>query len=148
MAGDYHVKFDMRETVSFLPDYTLLEPKVLGGHESVRVVVDTGDVIYLQHLLVAEADGKTMVIKHWRQDWAYQPRTVLTYASLNTWKTTPVAAGDVAGNELLYAAAPVILAGLLTATLLNTVVLLPGLSASVPVTETRSTSFSSASCTT
>ena len=32
-------------------------------------------------------------------------------------------AGDVAGNELLYAAAPVILAGLLTATLLNTVVL-------------------------
>jgi hypothetical protein len=91
MVGDFKVRFDIRETVSFLPDYTLLEPKVLGGHESVRVVVDTGDVIYLQHLLVAEADGKTMVIKHWRQDWTYQPCQVLTYASLNTWKLTPVA---------------------------------------------------------
>jgi hypothetical protein len=47
MAGDFKVRFDMRETVSFLPDHTLLEPKVLGGHESVRVVVDAGDVIYL-----------------------------------------------------------------------------------------------------
>jgi hypothetical protein len=72
--------------VSFLPDYTLLEPKVLGGHESVRVVVDTGDVIYLQHLLVADADGKTLVIKHWRQDWTYQPHQMLTYARLNTWQ--------------------------------------------------------------
>ncbi|HEY0301679.1 MAG TPA: DUF6607 family protein [Rhizomicrobium sp.] len=91
MAGDFKVRFDMRETVSFLPDYTLLEPKVSGGHESVRVVVDTGDVIYLQHLLVAEVDGKPLVIKHWRQDWTYQPRQVLAYAGLNTWKLTPVA---------------------------------------------------------
>jgi len=97
MVGDYHVRFDMRETVSFLPDYTLLEPKVLNGHESVRVAVDTGDVIYLQHLLVAEADGKTMVVKHWRQDWTYQPRQVLTYASLNTWKVVPVTAPARAG---------------------------------------------------
>jgi hypothetical protein len=34
-----------------------------------------------------------------------------------------IVAGDVAGNELLYAAAPVLLAGLVTATLLNTLVL-------------------------
>jgi hypothetical protein len=86
MVGDFKVRFDIRETVSFLAEYTLLQPKVLGGHESVRVIVDTGDVIYLQHLLVAGADGKTTVVKHWRQDWTYQPHQMLTYARLNTWQ--------------------------------------------------------------
>jgi hypothetical protein len=92
MAGDYKVRFDMRETVSFLPDYTPLPPKVSGGHEIVRVIEDTGRVIKLQHLLVVEHDGKTMVIKHWRQDWTYEPTEVLTYSSLNRWTVTPVPA--------------------------------------------------------
>ena len=44
----------------------------------------------LQHILVMEHDGQTMVIKHWRQDWTYQPQTVLTYAGPNQWVLTPV----------------------------------------------------------
>src|SRR5262245_21644744 len=72
MAGDYHVRFNFNETVSFVSDYTPLEPKTSGGYESVRVIADTGEFIQLQHMLVAEHEGQTFVIKHWRQDWTYQ----------------------------------------------------------------------------
>ena len=49
---------------------------------------------------------------------------VVTAAAVSALALVPfIVAGDVAGNELLYAAAPVLLAGLVAATLLNTLVL-------------------------
>lgn len=96
-AGDYRVRFDMRETVAFQPGYEPLEPKLSGGHEIVRVVQDDGRFISLQHTLVMEHEGQVHVIKHWRQDWTYEPQTVLTYAGPDHWALTPVAAGDRAG---------------------------------------------------
>jgi hypothetical protein len=98
MAGDYDVTFNMRETVAFQPGYKLLAPTRTGGHESIRVVEDKPGHVVLQHLLVADLDDKTiLVVKHWRQDWTYQPKTVLTYVSEGHWKTTPVSATDSAG---------------------------------------------------
>lgn len=91
-AGDYRVRFDMRETIALVDGYTPLDAKTSGGHEIVRVVEDTGDTIVLQHILVMEHEGQTHVIKHWRQDWVYQPDTVLTYAGPDSWTLTPVAA--------------------------------------------------------
>lgn len=85
MAGDYRVRFDFNETVAFVSDYTPLEPKTSGGYESVRVIADTGDFIQLQHMLVASHDDQSFVIKHWRQDWTYQPRTLLVYERRNYW---------------------------------------------------------------
>ncbi|OBX19193.1 hypothetical protein A9995_08670 [Erythrobacter sp. QSSC1-22B] len=85
MAGDYRVRFDMQESTAWRPGYEPLERKISGGHESVRVIEDTGDKIVLQHLLVAEHDGESFVIKHWRQDWAYEPEKILTYDAPNTW---------------------------------------------------------------
>lgn len=85
MAGDYRVRFDMQEATPWVSDYEPLEPKISGGHESIRVVEDTGDYIALQHLLVAEHDGRTFVIKHWRQDWQYEPATVLGYTDIGEW---------------------------------------------------------------
>ncbi|MEZ6023526.1 MAG: DUF6607 family protein, partial [Hyphomonadaceae bacterium] len=79
MTGDYHVRFNFIETVPFVPDYEPLEPKRSGGYESVRVLEDRGDFIQLQHTLVAEHGDQIIVIKHWRQDWTYQPRDVLVY---------------------------------------------------------------------
>ncbi|HEV7227438.1 DUF6607 family protein [Brevundimonas sp.] len=96
-VGDYDVRFDMRETVNFIEGYEPLAPKTSGGHEIVRVIHDTGDEISLQHILVMEHEGQTIVIKHWRQDWTYQPATVLTYAGPNTWALTPVSAAERAG---------------------------------------------------
>lgn len=96
-AGQYRVHFEMRENVSFRADYDPLEEKLSGGSEIVRVVYDEGDRISLQHILVMEHDGQVMVIKHWRQDWVYQPETVLTYAGPNQWTLTPVPEGERQG---------------------------------------------------
>lgn len=97
-AGQYYVRFDMRENVSFLAGYEPLEEKISGGEEIVRVVYDHGDRISLQHILVLTDDNdNTMVIKHWRQDWAYEPETVLTYAGPNQWVLTPVSEPDRRG---------------------------------------------------
>jgi hypothetical protein len=90
MAGDYRVRFNFRETAPFVSDYTPLEPKTSGGYESVRVIADEGEFIQLQHMLVAEHEGETFVIKHWRQDWAYQPRSVLVYERRNYWSVAGV----------------------------------------------------------
>lgn len=97
MAGDYRVRFNFQETVPFVSDYTPLEPKTSGGHESVRVITDTGNFIQLQHMLVAEHEGQTFVIKHWRQDWTYQPRTVLVYDRRNYWSLANVSSADRRG---------------------------------------------------
>ena len=86
MAGNYKVRFDMQESTRWDPAYTPLDRKISGGNEVVRVVADTGRKIILQHLLVVQDEGKDMVIKHWRQDWEYEPTRVLVYSDTNTWK--------------------------------------------------------------
>jgi hypothetical protein len=97
MAGDFHVRFDFRETVSFRGDYDPIDPKVSGGNEVVRVIEDAGEIIRLQHILVIEHDGGTHLVKHWRQDWIYQPREVLAYSGANQWSLQEVARADRRG---------------------------------------------------
>lgn len=87
MAGDYKVTFDFREQTAWRPDYTPIDPKVSAGFEAVRVIEDTGKRIVLQHILVVkDEDGKEFPIKHWRQDWVYEPQSYLVYADLDEWK--------------------------------------------------------------
>ena len=86
MAGNYKVQFDMQESTRWDTGYTPLDKKTSGGHEVVRVIEDTGRKIVLQHMLVIEHEGKTHIIKHWRQDWEYEPTRVLVYADRNQWK--------------------------------------------------------------
>lgn len=85
MAGNYKVRFDMQESTRWDSSYTPLDKKTSGGHEVVRVIEDTGRKIVLQHLLVIEHDGQTHIIKHWRQDWEYEPARVLVYSDRNQW---------------------------------------------------------------
>ncbi|MHA7901472.1 MAG: DUF6607 family protein [Henriciella sp.] len=98
MAGDYKVTFDFTETVSFVDVYELKEPKLSGGHESVRVIEDRGDFISLQHLLVVGPDDSPFVVKHWRQDWKYEPARVLTFIGGNAWQWRDVPASERAGT--------------------------------------------------
>ncbi|MBB4088075.1 DUF6607 family protein [Sphingomonas carotinifaciens] len=92
MAGTFKVTFDMRETTPLVAGYTPYPAKLSGGHEVVRAIVDTPDHIVLQHLLVVgDGNGQTMVVKHWRQDWTYQPASVLTYVAPGRWRLRPVA---------------------------------------------------------
>ena len=86
MTGDYKVTFDFTETVALKADYELKEPKVSGGYESVRVVEDRGDFISLQHILVVGPKDNPIVVKHWRQDWQYEPSRVLKFIGGNAWE--------------------------------------------------------------
>ena len=85
MAGDFKVTFDMKETTPWHADYTPIDAKVSGGHESVRVIEDTGRKIVLQHLLVVGSDDNPFVVKHWRQDWEYEPTQILVYEAPGKW---------------------------------------------------------------
>ncbi len=85
MAGNYKVIFDMKETTAWHADYTPIKAKLSGGHESVRVIEDTGRKIILQHLLVVGSDENPFIVKHWRQDWEYEPKQILAYAGPGKW---------------------------------------------------------------
>jgi hypothetical protein len=104
MAGNYRVRFDMRETTPWREGYTPLEAKTSGGHEVVRVIADTGRFISLQHMLVISHEGQTHVIKHWRQDWTYEPESVLVYAGPNRWtvEAVPAAARRGAWSQTVW----------------------------------------------
>ena len=97
MTGDYKVTFDFTETVAFVDGYELKEPKLSGGYESVRVVEDRGDFISLQHILVVGPDEAPIVVKHWRQDWQYEPEEVLVFIGGNAWKSRAVSKTDRRG---------------------------------------------------
>jgi hypothetical protein len=98
MAGTFKVTFDMRETVPFVADYVLLPARTSGGHEVVKVVEDSGTRINLQHLLVVAGDeGAPVVVKHWRQTWAFEPDAVLTYTSAGRWDLRAVPAAERVG---------------------------------------------------
>ncbi|RIJ14891.1 hypothetical protein D1227_09975 [Henriciella mobilis] len=97
MAGDYKVTFDFRETVPLTEGYTLKDPKLSGGYEIVRVIEDRGDFISLQHILVVGEEGEEFPIKHWRQDWTYEPAEVLSFVGGNAWEMRPVSEADADG---------------------------------------------------
>jgi hypothetical protein len=97
-AGDYRVRFDFIETVGFSTDYRVREPDRSGGYEVVRVIEDRGDFISLQHILVIEAGEQKFPIKHWRQDWRYEPSSVLVFIGGNAWENRPVSAADGEGK--------------------------------------------------
>lgn len=92
MAGGYRVSFDFIEVLGYTPEFKPSRPYQSWGTEYVYVVEDKGDFISLQHLMVmyfTGADGKVskpMVMKHWRQDWKYQNRTLFEYVGHDQWQ--------------------------------------------------------------
>ncbi|NBC89162.1 MAG: hypothetical protein GVX90_06705 [Alphaproteobacteria bacterium] len=97
MAGDHAVVFDMQESTPWMEGYEPIDRKVSSGYESVRVVEDTGEKIVLQHLLVVDTEKGPYVVKHWRQDWEYEPETILDFKGGDTWELEPVPAEEREG---------------------------------------------------
>lgn len=85
MAGNYAVTFDFTETVPFVEGYEPKPHKVSHTHEVVRVIKDTGTFISLQHILVGGSGDSSVIVKHWRQDWRYQPKKILVFTGGNAW---------------------------------------------------------------
>lgn len=98
MAGDFKVTFNMQESTAWMEGYEPIDAKISGGHESVRVIEDTGTRIVLQHLLVVGGEENPYVVKHWRQDWQYEPTEILTYQGGDIWEMTPVPEAMRAGR--------------------------------------------------
>lgn len=84
MAGGYEVTFNFEETLQLDPEAAASKPHHSGGHELVIVIANEPGFISLQHLLVV--GNKPHVIKHWRQDWAYEPERILRYQGGMTWQ--------------------------------------------------------------
>ena len=95
MTGEYRVRFAFDETLPLKAGYTQKPQQRSGGTELVFVVEDRGDFIALQHVLVMGKDH--MVVKHWRQDWQYQPKEVLAFRGNEHFEYVPVDATAAAG---------------------------------------------------
>jgi len=104
MAGTYRVSFDFLEVMGFRPGFVHDRPYQSWGTEYVYVVRDEPTRISLQHLLVmfvTRPDGTVegpLVTKHWRQEWRYQDRTLLTYRGHETWATERRSAARAKGT--------------------------------------------------
>jgi hypothetical protein len=91
MAGGYRVNFDFLEIASFTGNGERPRPYQSWGTEKVYVDIDEPRHISLVHILdmrVVGDDGKvgeSMVTKHWRQDWFYEPAEVIEYDKGTRW---------------------------------------------------------------
>jgi hypothetical protein len=104
MAGGYKVDFSFVETIGFSSDFKRDRPYHSWGTEYVYVIKDEPEFISLQHLMVMyfkQDDGSIsdpMVMKHWRQDWTYQDKSMLEYVHNNTWVKRKVKAAEAKGT--------------------------------------------------
>lgn len=103
MAGPYRTTFDFLETVGYVPGFKPDKPYQSWGTEYVYVVEDKKDFVSLQHIMVMffqqgdEVQGP-MVMKHWRQDWQYEKRDLLTYAGNNRWQRQTLPRSEIKGT--------------------------------------------------
>ena len=104
MAGEYSVTFDFTEYLPIAEGYELREPKVTPAREVVYVVEDTGEYIALQHLLLVGDPSNPTVIKHWRQDWRYEPDRLMAYQGFNRFEMHDVdaEAAEGAWSQTVY----------------------------------------------
>lgn len=98
MAGPYRVSFDFLEVARFDPRLKPDAPYQSWGTEYVFVAEDRPEFIALQHILVQRVQGEggkaaePIVVRHWRQEWRYQPESLLVYEGAETWATRAVPA--------------------------------------------------------
>lgn len=88
MLGEYRVTFDFKETVALQSGYDLADPKNTDAYETVILLEDSGTRISLQHLLVIAGSH---IVKHWRQDWAFETPERLEFTEDQTWRLRSIA---------------------------------------------------------
>ena len=104
MAGDYRASFDFLETILFEPGARPARPYRSWGTERVYVLEDRPDFVSLQHILVmfvVDEQGRTQgpfVQKHWRQDWRYEPKSLLAFAGEGRFERRPISAAERRGR--------------------------------------------------
>ena len=104
MVGKYRVYFDFMETMGFVKDYEPKQSYQSWATEFVSVVEEKKDFISLQHIIVMYFkldDGnisEPMVVKHWRQDWKYEDKSINAYAGNRTWLSKEISPSESKGT--------------------------------------------------
>lgn len=86
MAGSYDVEFDFEETEALAPGYEKHPAHKSYATELVIVVESTPGHVSLQHILQLGEGPKAGIVKHWRQDWAFEDRDVLEFRGRDVWE--------------------------------------------------------------
>ncbi len=99
-CGCHDVDFVYAETFSPDKAYQFKERYRAKGTELVFVDEERPGKIVIQHLLVMgdSASGKTMVIKHWREDWLFENKSLLAFNQNASWKRVTKSPADVRGQ--------------------------------------------------
>ncbi|MFN3834483.1 MAG: DUF6607 family protein [Glycocaulis sp.] len=98
MQGEYTVTFAFNEYLPIAEGYELRPSTETPARELVIVIADEPGYISLQHLLLVGDREDPMIIKHWRQDWRYEPSRLMAYRGFNTWEMETVSADDARGS--------------------------------------------------
>lgn len=100
MCGCYEVGFNFIETFNYSDDSTYMKSreKHAGALEWAGLVEDSEGKVSIQHLLIVDHEGETMIIKHWRQDWMYENTDFYMYDHDNKWSYQEKSEEDVNGQ--------------------------------------------------
>jgi hypothetical protein len=92
MAGEYRVSFDFIEVDSYAAPGRPPAPYQSWATEKVYVDRDEPGAIGLVHILqmqMLDKDGQPgapVVMKHWRQDWIYEPAAIVEFQGRDRWQ--------------------------------------------------------------
>ncbi len=104
MAGSYRVSFDFLEVTAYTGNDERPRPYQSWGTEKIYVDRDEPGHVSLVHVLemrIVDAEGKLsepMVTKHWRQDWLYEPESLIEYQGDNRWTRRELAPAERKGS--------------------------------------------------
>ncbi|QXP74739.1 hypothetical protein H0I31_01075 [Tenacibaculum sp. AHE15PA] len=87
MCGCFEVTFNFAETFNNSKDslYKPSKTKIAKGLEWAQLIEDGKNDISIQHLLQVGNPVSPHIVKHWRQDWAYQNQDFYMYNGDNNW---------------------------------------------------------------
>lgn len=96
LCGCFEVEFKYAETFSPDENYKYHDrEEISGGTELVFPVEVTDKRIVMQHLLVIT---DSMIIKHWREDWAYESPVIWKYKGDKVWAKEQLKPEEVKGK--------------------------------------------------
>ena len=105
LQGEYEVSFEFLETILLETDKDFDTPYASKGTEFVIAIKNEQNHISLQHILVMfKIDPETgqevgpLLVKHWRQDWKYQPKNILDFNGDKTWTTKKLKRSQTRGK--------------------------------------------------
>lgn len=88
LCGCFEVEFKYAETFSPDTSYSFHDREIINGGIELILPIEVSDKkIVLQHLLVV---NDKVIVKHWREDWAYEDASLLKYEGDLKWVKTSV----------------------------------------------------------